>query len=76
MDRLCHGSVKLTHAFNSVAIPESNMPAIEWDFDISAFLGQNMPAGGTGLDLGHYFDFSFDPQPLSVEGQGAQNVPS
>ncbi|UKZ91445.1 uncharacterized protein TrAFT101_006423 [Trichoderma asperellum] len=30
---------------------------LEWNFDICALLTQNIPAGETGLDLSHYFDF-------------------
>ncbi|KAH9875146.1 hypothetical protein J1614_004636 [Plenodomus biglobosus] len=46
-------------------VPDANMtrkdvdvPDLEWDFDLSAILAQDIPVGGTGLDLGHYFDFS------------------
>ncbi|GAQ05327.1 hypothetical protein ALT_2648 [Aspergillus lentulus] len=48
---------------------DSSLPEIEWDFDISALLGQNIPAGETGLDLGHCFDFaqSFFPPSTGPE---------
>ncbi|KAH3552971.1 hypothetical protein KXW20_001568 [Aspergillus fumigatus] len=44
---------------------DPSLPEIQWDFDICALLGQDIPAGETGLDLGHYFDFaqSFFPPP-------------
>ncbi|GFF57345.1 hypothetical protein IFM46972_10769 [Aspergillus udagawae] len=44
---------------------DSALPGIEWDFDICALLGHDIPTGGTGLDLGHCFDFAqtFFPPP-------------
>lgn len=51
---------------SSSVMPDLNPSQPEWEFDVSAFLGQNIPAGETGLDLGGYFDFaqSFFPPPL------------
>lgn len=50
---------------NSLTGLDPSLPEIQWDFDICALLGQDIPAGETGLDLGHYFDFaqSFFPPP-------------
>jgi hypothetical protein len=50
---------------HSSVVPEATLPEPDWDFDISAFLGQNIPVGEAGLDLGGYFDLaqSFFPAP-------------
>lgn len=63
------GPYLLTRHMNSFAGLDSSLPEIEWDFDISALLGQNIPAGETGLDLGHCFDFaqSFFPPSTGPE---------
>jgi len=50
---------------NSSAAPEPNLPEPDWDFDISTFLGQNVPVGEISLDLGGYFDFTQSFLPLS-----------
>lgn len=42
----------------NMARKDTDLPELEWDFDLSAILAQDGPIGGTGLDLGHYFDFS------------------
>ncbi|KAG4430183.1 hypothetical protein IFR05_014342 [Cadophora sp. M221] len=46
---------------------DPGLPELDWDFDICALLGQTMPAGQTGLDLGHYFDFSQSFSPLALD---------
>jgi hypothetical protein len=55
---------------NSLTGLDHSLPEIEWDFDICALLGQNIPAGETGVDLGHCFDFaqSFFPPPTDPGG--------
>lgn len=50
-----------------MTVPDPGLPELEWDFDICAVLGQTIPTGETGLDLGHYFDF---PQPLFPPSSG------
>lgn len=63
---------------NSSVMPDPNLPEPEWDFDVCAFLGQNMPAGETGLDLGGYFDFaqSFFPPPSGSTAHDKANFRS
>ncbi|KAH7168189.1 putative C6 finger domain protein [Fusarium sp. MPI-SDFR-AT-0072] len=48
----------------SSAMPNQNAPEPEWD--VSAFLGQNVAAGEIGMDTAGYFDFaqSLFPPPL------------
>ncbi|EEU33849.1 uncharacterized protein NECHADRAFT_55924 [Fusarium vanettenii 77-13-4] len=43
---------------NGSMISDSTFLEPEWDFDVSAFLGQDMTTGGTGFDLSGYFDFT------------------
>ncbi|CAG7560653.1 unnamed protein product [Fusarium equiseti] len=59
----------------NATMPDLNPPQPEWEFDVSAFLGQNIPAGETGLDLGGYFDFaqSFFPPPLGSTAHDRAN---
>jgi hypothetical protein len=66
---------KLTEPTNSVSVLDSSLPELEWDFDICALLGQNIPAGETGLDLGHYFDFAQPvfPPPSGLEAHDKAN---
>lgn len=70
---MCHSSLNSVALMALLLLNHSpptfdlSLPELDWDFDISTLLGQNIPAGETGLDLGHYFDFDQPFIPISPD---------